>query len=230
MNKQKIFLTFIAIFLTVLSGQAQIKNDNNGNPENWCRNGLFPKDGEHFKIAKITGVRDEKVFFYNDDKEDCPRSANCKTKSYVIPGDEVITSITYGNFVCSWYQPKKGSETVGWLSLDNLTFKESDLNFPINDWLGEWMFYDNSIEIIIDKNRGTLGITGNAFWKGFGDNIHIGDIDFSGVPAHNRLDLGEEGEYECRVKMQRVGRFLIVSDNLNCGGANVSFNGVYRKK
>jgi hypothetical protein len=227
MTKRKIIFTFIAIFLTVFGAQAQFETDNNGNPENWCRNGLFPQASGSFRIAKITGARNEKVFFYNDFEEDCPKSASCKTKSYVIPNDEVIVSRTYGNFACSWYQPKKGSETVGWISLDKIEFKESEQN---SAWIGDWMFYDNSIKIAPMKLDGKVKITGNAFWKGLGDNIHIGEIDFSGVPENNKLGLGEEGEYECRVKMQRIGKYLIVSDNLNCGGANVSFNGIYRRK
>lgn len=206
---------------------APLEYANNGNPVNWCRNGLFPKDSENFRIAKITGAKNEKVFFYKDDNENCPKSANCKMKSYVIPSDEVIISRTYGNFACSWYQPKKGSETVGWISLDKIEFIESERNTP---WIGDWEFYDNSIKIAPMKLDGKVKITGNAFWRGLGDNIHIGKIDFSGIPENGKLSLGDEGEYECRVKMQRVGQFLIVSDNLNCGGANVSFNGIYRRK
>jgi hypothetical protein len=30
--------------------------------------------------------------------------------------------------------------------------------------------------------------------------------------------------------MQLVGKHLVVGDNLHCGGANVSFSGVYRRK
>lgn len=205
---------------------APLQYANNGNPVNWCRNGLFPKDSENFRIAKITGTKNEKVFFYADDNENCPKSANCKMKSYVIPNDEVIVSRTYGNFACSWYQPKKGSETVGWIELSKLDFVENAENLP---WIGDWNFYDNSIKIAPMKLDGKVKITGNAFWKGLGDNIHIGEIDFSGIPENNKLSLGDAGEYECRVKMQRVGKFLIVSDNLNCGGANVSFNGVYQR-
>jgi len=30
--------------------------------------------------------------------------------------------------------------------------------------------------------------------------------------------------------VQRSGKFLVVGDNLHCGGANVSFSGVYQKR
>lgn len=217
------------MLLTVLSVSAQNETVEliNGNPVNWCRNGLFPKDSENFRIAKIKGAKNEKVFFYADEKEDCPKSAKCKMKSYVISNDEVIVSRTYGDFACAWFQPKKGSETVGWIELNKLDFVE---NAEILPWIGDWNFYDNSIKITPMKLEGKIKITGDATWKGMGDNVHIGEIDFSGVPENNKIELGEEGEYQCRVKMQRVGKFLIVSDNLNCGGANVTFSGVYVKE
>lgn len=227
MKKRTIILTFLMIFLTALIVSAQVETGDDGNPVNWCRNGLFPKSSENFRIAKITAAKNEKVFFYNDENEDCPKNANCKTKSYVIPNDEVIVSRNYGDFACAWFQPKKGSETVGWIALEKLKFVDNNQTLP---WIGDWTFYDNSIKIAPMKLDNKVKITGNAFWKGLGDNIHIGEIDFSGIPENNKLSLGDEGEYECRVKMQRVGKFLIVSDNLNCGGANVTFNGVYQKK
>jgi hypothetical protein len=30
--------------------------------------------------------------------------------------------------------------------------------------------------------------------------------------------------------MQLVGKLLVVGDNLHCGGANVSFSGIYQRK
>lgn len=200
---------------------------NSGNPVNMCRNGLFPSDSDNFRIGKITGRRNEKIFFYKDDESICPGDEKCKTKSYIVPGDEIIVARTFGNYACGWYQPAKGYETVGWISLDKIDFLDDSRDLP---WIGGWSYGENSIKIAPMKIDGKVKITGNAFWIGLGDNVHIGEIDFSGIPVNNKLELGESGEYECRVKMQRAGKFLIVSDNLNCGGANVSFNGVYRRE
>ncbi|MEZ5428091.1 MAG: DUF3298 and DUF4163 domain-containing protein [Pyrinomonadaceae bacterium] len=202
----------------------------NGNPVNWCRNGLFPKDGENFRLAKVVGGSGAKAFFYGDDGKDCPGNARCKTRSYVIPGDEVIVSGTYSGYACSWYQPKKGNETVGWISLDDLSMTETASKPALGDWVGNWSFAENSIEIRSSEKSGFLKITGNAFWKGAGDNIHIGELDDEAAPTGDKLNFGGEDEYDCRVRMQRLGRFLIVSDNLQCGGVNVTFSGVYQKK
>ena len=36
-------------------------------------------------------------------------------------------------------------------------------------------------------------------------------------------------ESSCVVKLRRRGPYLVASDNGNCGGLNVSFNGIYTK-
>jgi hypothetical protein len=37
-------------------------------------------------------------------------------------------------------------------------------------------------------------------------------------------------EFDCSLAMHLAGKFLVVGDNLHCGGANVSFSGVYQKR
>lgn len=125
---------------------------------------------------------------------------------------------------------KKGSETVGWLTLNKLEF--TPMVQGIEDYLGKWQFYDNDIEIKKTGDSNVFEIKGNAFWKGFGDNIHIGELDGKGIWDGNVLLYGEEekSEYACKVRLDLVWNYLIVSDNMNCGGANVTFSGVYRKK
>lgn len=199
-----------------------------GNPANWCRNGLFPQEND-FKIAKIKGAKNEKAYFYKD-LENCPDGKNCLEKSYVIAGDEVITSRNFGKYTCSWFQPNKGPETVGWILSEKLEFVEANSNPKLNDWLGTWKFYDNTIDIVISKERGNVSIAGDATWKGLGDNVHIGELDSISEPVGNVLKIGEKetDEFACKVMMRLVGKFLIASDNLNCGGANVTFSGVYQ--
>lgn len=199
-----------------------------GNPENWCRNGLFPRDGENYSIARVTGVKGEKIYFYTDD-ENCPNGKNCRAKSYVIPNDELIVSRQYKGFACAWFQPKKGYETVGWIPLERLEI----LNLPRsqNEFTGDWYFYDNSIKIAKTGTEGVFKVTGDAFWRGLGDNVHTGELDHEGKIVGQSLKLGEDEteEYACKVSIDLVGNYLIVADNLNCGGANVTFSGVYRR-
>jgi hypothetical protein len=98
--------------------------DVNGNPANWCRNGLFPAEKADFKLAKVNELQGARTHFYSDE-ENCPSADSTGAR-----------------------------------------------------------------------------------------------------PQGNELILVEE---DCRVALKLVGDFLIVSDNSQCGGANVRFNGVYRR-
>jgi hypothetical protein len=220
------FLLIITFLLPV-----QIFAQLEGNPENWCRNGAFLRENSEYQLAKITGQKGKRVYFYKDD-DDCPNGKNCRMKSYLIPNNEIIVSRKFGNWACSWFQPIKGSETVGWISLDNISFQPSNNKPLLTKWIGKWEFYENTINLKKSKKTGFLTIKGSAFWKGLGDNIHIGELDDESKPEGNNLKIGENstGQYDCKVNMFLLGKYLIVSDNLNCGGANVSFSGVYRKK
>lgn len=200
------------------------------NPPNWCRNGLFPKM-EYFSTAKILGAKNSKTFFYGDDK-DCPAGENCRTKSYVIPGDEVIAARQYGGFTCVWYQPAKGNETVGWVETNSLELGYEDPEDTKGKWIGNWVDGQNSIQFVPAKRNGAYMIRGNAIWQGAGDNVHVGELEGTEAPEGNEIKIGasDTDEFACKVTMKIVGKYLIVSDNLNCGGANVSFTGVYLKK
>lgn len=212
--------------LLAAPASAQLK----GNPENWCRNGHFPRESTDYKLARIKGAAGEKAYFHDDSKERCPADASCRLKTYVVPNDEVIVSRTFGAFACSWFQPRKGFGTTGWIASDRLVWVEAKRQPEERAWLGAWRAYDNSIRIAKAKAGGTLSITGEAIW-GSGSQAHTGDLDYTGKPSGDRMNFGDgTDERDCQVKMQLVGRFLVVGDNLKCGGANVSFSGVYQKK
>lgn len=53
-------------------------------------------------------------------------------------------------------------------------------------------------------------------------------VNAKGSDATLPVDKG--GEFDCQVWMPRLGPWLIVDDNTNCGGLNVTFRGVYRRK
>ena len=80
MRKNHVISSIFGVLIFAFAAFAQ----NEGNPENWCRNGAFPGDGTDFKIAEIKTQPNGKVYFYNDYEEVCPNSENCKTKSYVV--------------------------------------------------------------------------------------------------------------------------------------------------
>ncbi len=199
------------------------------NPRNWCRNVFFPK-ANYISTGKVTGVKNAKIFFYGDDK-DCPTGENCRAKSYVIPGDEVLAGEQYGSYTCVWYQRAKGDETVGWIETSSLELGYEDPEETKNRWTGKWVDGQNEINFAPAKLKGAFVIAGNAMWQGAGDNVHVGEIEGTESPEGNEIKIGakETDEFACKVSMKIVGKYLIVSDNMNCGGANVSFTGVYKK-
>ena len=196
-----------------------------GNPENWCRNGAFPQDSKSYSVGYIKAKKGERVYFYSDE-QDCPTGKNCRRKSFLINKDEVVFSRAYGDYICAWYQPKKGSEVVGWLPKNKLETPVF-LSEKYEPWIGDWKFYDNSLTIKRVGKTDEFEVKGNAFWKGFGDNIHIGEIESKGKLSDSIIRLTEG---DCEIKLKLAIYYLIVSDNLKCGGANVTFSGVYLKK
>lgn len=201
--------------------------DGDGNPDNWCREGFFASQSE-FKLGKIIGNKGEQIHFYNDEKG-CPNAYNpkCINKSYLIPDDEIIIAKVINNWACSWYQPKKGSATLGWLPLEKITLSNAATNPTLNRWVGTWNYADNDIEIELGDD-GELKVSGNAVWKGVNDNVHIGEVNGSAKPKGNQLKIVEDAE-GCQVELKLIGNFLIATDNSKCGGLNVQFDGVYRK-
>lgn len=205
-----------------------------GNPENWCRNGAFPTDSQDFKIGKVkSGAKAaKKVYFYNDYEDDCPTNEKCREKSYIVPGNEVIVSRVYKSFACSWYVPAKGIGTTGWIKLADLDISEVNKQPSLRSWLGTWEFAENSISFTQNKLPGYLNVTGEAFWRGLADNVHIGELDGREKPVGNIINFGssDTDEYSCKATIRLIGNFLVVDDNSYCGGVNVKFNGVYRRK
>ena len=71
-------------------------------------------------------------------------------------------------------------------------------------------------------------------------NVNIGQFEAKGTATGPEfafdaaekgtlpVDKGEDGD--CKVWMRRLGPYLLVDDNNACGGFNVTFRGIYRRK
>ena len=55
--------------LLTAPASAQLK----GNPENWCRNGHFPRESKDYRLAKIKGAAGDKIYFHDDSKANVSR-------------------------------------------------------------------------------------------------------------------------------------------------------------
>jgi hypothetical protein len=199
-----------------------------------------------FSPGHITSAAD-RVHFVKDAlaQPGCPGPAPaCARRAYVVPGDRVIVSIRRGGFVCATYINAKGSDWSGWLPAAAVADDKAEPVGPA-DWLGKWSRVEADITVKGGK-AGALHIEGDATYGAKDTDrvrhggVNDGEIEADVTPAGDRLGfaIGEDGtlpvdqgnEFTCRVWMQRIGPWLIVSDNLHCGGRHVTFRGIYTRK
>lgn len=220
-------LVLLALVCACAAAAAQ---EAGGDPANWCRNGAFAREAGELRTARVTGKKNERAHFYGED-EGCPGpAAKCRQKAYVIPGDEVVVSRAFGDWLCAWHQPARGPETVGWLAAGRLAVAEPAAA-PLASWLGEWEFYDNALRLSRAQTAGALRVEGDATWVGANPgNVHVGEVEGEAAPAGGVLRVGGDDEQDCRLTLRLVGAYLVASDNKRCGGLNVTFDGVYRRK
>jgi len=87
--------------------------------------------------------------------------------------------------------------------------------------VGVWQ--NESAKITVTANQGWLHFVGNAIWQGLTDS-HFGSFEFDAKPEGDLVSMADG----CEVRIRRVGEFLFAQDNQQCGGVNVSFDGLYR--
>jgi len=201
-----------------------------GNPDNWCREGFFTRDSKSFSVGIVKSTKGGRAYFYDDTSDKCPNDPSCKAKAYLIKGNQVVVNRVRGKHACAWFAPEKGSPTIGWLRLADIDRPAMLLDPSENAWTGTWKYADNSISISPHKLAGYLNVFGEAIWKGVGDNVHVGELNGRFEYKNFVLNYSDgPDESDCKARLNLLAGYLIVSDNLKCGGLNVSFSGIYRK-
>ena len=191
-----------------------------------CRNGLFPAE-KQFAVARIGGS--DRAYFYSDEGG-CPvtNSADCSTKSYLVPGDTIVFSRIRNRFVCAFFPDDSGG-TAGWIEMKRLLLQPHDTRALPEAWLGDWTSSGNPV-MRFSKDLGALRVEGEAFWPG-PPGTHDWPSTHEGSIAGRVEVTGNKGFYRdedlCEVRFTLLGDYLVANDNGQCGGANVSFSGVY---
>lgn len=187
-----------------------------------CRESLYTR-AEALSLAKITAGP---AYFHND-FDNCPSlyADSCRESSYLIVGDEVVVSKEYKGFSCAWYTGV--SNTIGWI--DSVRLEPVQINPPeINNWLGHWQYNDNNIYLTELKFSDDILVEALAIWQGTDANIHIAEI-FERIYAPKYYSIQITTVDGCLLQLTIMNNYLAALDNLKCGGANVSFNGIYKK-
>lgn len=188
----------------------------------------------------------------SDQKPACPSNAEaCKRRGFLTPGDDVIAGLSHNGFTCvSYISPDakrvrgKFPETSGFIPTADLV--EMPLRVPtFPAWQGTWSRNEEAEIKITGKPDGRLVVAGEAT---FGANdpdrvkrgaVNGGELQGEAAPRGNMLAIGEgyDGAKplaldmggDCKARLRLLGRYLVVEDNLGCGGMNVSFIGFYVK-
>lgn len=207
-------------------------------------NGVEWDDNDTLGLARVTaGPRVNFIKSPQDREagaENCPAAGEaCRKKSYLVTGDLVLTGRTRGDFVCVSCQStaKRPVWTQGWLPRAALAGLAPTPSPDIADWLGTWDQPHGTIEIKAGGIGGRLQIDGLMMVPTARD-FHNGALDAQVLPGKDGIAFLNDGwlpfetkcDSGCRVRMRRVGPWLLVQDNGDCGGAGVSFTGLYRRK
>ena len=174
-------------------------------------------------------------YFYANDKEGCPAIASrCRGKAYVIPGDLMVAYGVKGPFTKVENINARGRSTSGLIETVGLE-RVATPQLALSAWVGSWSASERHVDIKASKLAGLLLAEGEATW-GAGDPervrngaVHLGDFAGEIQPTKAGAMLTGHDNSECQVKFRLLGPYLVVHDNLQCGGVSVSFTGTYRK-
>jgi hypothetical protein len=169
---------------------------------------------------------------------DCPAAAEkCRSQAYLVPGDLVLTGRARGEWTCISYQAPKAAKagwTNGWIPASRLEPVPRHPSPGLSGWLGAWKTRSARIEIT-QGEKGMLAVEGEALLQA-AQSVHSGVIEAEIKPGRDLIAFADDGstsfeseKAECRVRMQRVGAYLVVEDNGGCGGSMVTFTGFYRR-
>lgn len=193
--------------------------------DKFCREGLYTR-AEALSLAKVSIPNDDKAYFF-DDSDNCPSAEDsCKRNAYLINADEIVVSKENEGFSCAWYVGAN-SNTIGWIKSDLL--EPVQINPPEHEnWLGHWQYNDNEIYLTELKFSDDFLLEALAIWQGDGENIHIAEV-FERIYAPKYHSIQISNDDLCFLQLTLMNDYIATMDNLKCGGANVSFNGIYKK-
>jgi len=151
---------------------------------------------------------------------------NSKLAETIKTGDPVVVSHVEGDWTCGYLVTRKGS-AQSWFRSRDLRLLYVDPKPAPAAWIGTWAQGDNRIRIKSSGTAGKLSLAGEAYWHGFGDNVHSGEFSSEASPVGNHLHLEDDA---CKIDLALIGRYLLANDNNMCGGMNVRFWSVWKRR
>jgi hypothetical protein len=231
MRAEMLGLLLSAVFCAGSASAFGAQDPNNCNGVEW-------DDNRALVVAKVTAHPRVNLIksSYDDDFRagTCPAATKgCRKESYLVTGDLVLVGKTQGDFTCVDYQSPLASKQrwiMGWLPSTTLTPVAPMASPKTSDWIGSWYHPGGAIEIK-PGDGSKLRVEGGMTLPTPSGDFQNGDFKAEVAPQ-SPLAFTDEGNYGegCHVRMQRIGPSLLVEDNGGCGGAGVTFTGLYRRK
>ena len=195
-----------------------------------CRNGLFTTQ-QPLGLAKVVG---SPRTYLRSDTAPCPgETAECRGRTYVVPGDTLLTGATSGRYVCAMYPGRNGG-SAGYVLAEEIAPQPVPVP-SASAWTGQWHNFDDTITLRAKGSQ--LVASGDAYWPSANPSLkerpggpNLGEMSGTATPRGNQVVFAGKDPDDCRVTLTLLPPFLTVADNLNCGGANVSFTGVYQRR
>lgn len=209
-----------------------------------------PTDPAQFGALQIAQIKSSagRAHFYD---AACDAGAKgleaCRRKAYVQPGDVVLIGDIHDTTACATFVDKKGRATSGIIKASTVEPVRGADQSTRRAFVGRWV--REEAEISVTAKGPALAFKGEATYGSKDPQrvargaVNSGNIDFTADPASNRLSVGLSGPdgatavakdkvaaTDCQLDMIVLGPYLVVKDNMQCGGMNVSFTGVYRRK
>jgi hypothetical protein len=193
-----------------------------------------------------TEARTYFVLSRTDKTPSCPSTApQCRAKAFLVPGDEVLVGAVAGSFRCATFRAPGGAETDGYLPEAALSLLPPAEVKP-SDFVGSWRRdREASLKLELADGGQAISIDGEATFGALDPdrvkrgNVHVGELSDKSPVKGNMLVVGEgydgseaphlTADYDCRVRLRLFGRYLVVEDNSTCGGAGVTFTGIYTR-
>jgi hypothetical protein len=213
----------LAFLLFAASSPAMAEVD-----DGFCRNGIFGVENPTLGLALVAG---KGRAYFLEDMNGCPNAApRCRQQSYVIPGDTLVTGRSKDRYVCVFY-PNKGGGSAGWMESSRLRQIPVRRNPPLREWVSKWSDLGNP-EVRFYVRRGKLMVEGDSYWPSPNPPLseRPGGPNVGNISEPVRVTGNRAHAPDCNISFTLLGDLLVAADpDMQCGGVNVSFTGVYRR-
>jgi hypothetical protein len=202
-----------------------------------CTHIVYEDDLSSLSLGRVTAGGRANFVLSAIERRGCPSGVpECRSSTFLLPRHAVVFDSNFTNvgLICVTFVDRKGQETSGWLPAARTAPTASAPN-----WIGRWK-RNTSAEIdITRKSGGKAEVNGSATW-GSGAATHDGgisavidtarDTQAFASNSEGQILFERAGKYDCAARLRQLGPYLFAADNQNCGGANVSFTGLYRRR